>query len=92
LLIIALIIQTILKLKTFNLEVYFDLCPISGGFIDAQSFSNSFEGVHGVVKKFWRGSSIFVFIAFLCNNFSKFFEGVNEVPPSSPLSPPAGPK
>ena len=49
-------------------------------------FSNSFEGVHGVVRKPGRGSSIFVFngIAFLCYNFSKSFEGVHKVPPSSP--------
>jgi hypothetical protein len=29
--------------------------------IDAQSFSNSLEGVHGVLRKSGRGSSIFVF-------------------------------
>jgi hypothetical protein len=55
--------------------------------IDAQSFSNSFEGVHVVVKKSGRGPLFSCFIAFLCHNFSKSFEGVHEVPPSSPLSP-----
>jgi hypothetical protein len=56
-----------------------------------QSFSNSFEGVHGVVRKSGRGSSIFVFytfIAFLCYNFSKYFDGVHEVPPLLPPLPP----
>jgi hypothetical protein len=52
--------------------------------IDAQSFSNCFEGVHGVVKKSGRGSSIFVF---LCYNFSKSFEGVHEGPPPPLPSP-----
>ncbi len=37
--------------------------------IDAQSFSNSFEGVHGVVRKSGGGGGggvpLFVFVAFL---------------------------
>ncbi len=49
---------------------------------DSQSFSNSFEGVLGVVRKS-RGSSFFVFFfAFVWPNFSKSFEGVHEEPPS----------
>jgi len=52
----------------------------------AQSFSNSFEGVHGVVRKSGRGSSfcVLTFIGFLCYNFSKSIEGVQEVPPTLP--------
>ncbi len=41
--------------------------------IDAQSFSNSFEEVHGVVKKFGRGSSIFVFYCIFMLLFFKVF-------------------
>ena len=44
--------------------------PCSGN-IDAQSFLNSFEGVHGVVRNSGRGSSIFVFY---CIFMIKFFE------------------
>ncbi len=58
--------------------------------IDAQLFSNSFEGVHGVVKKSGRGPLFSCSIAFLCYNFSKSFEGVQDVhtlspPPLAPL-------
>jgi|LakMenE18May11ns_1017448.scaffolds.fasta_scaffold6963593_1 hypothetical protein len=41
--------------------------------IDAQSFSNSFEGVHGVVKKSGRGSSMFVFYCIFMLQFFKLF-------------------
>ncbi len=54
----------------------------------AQSFSNSFEGVQGVVRKSGRGPLFSCFIPFLCYNFLKSFEGVHEVPPFSPLSLP----
>ncbi len=57
--------------------------------IDAQSFSNSLEGAHGVVKKSGWGASFLCIIAFLCYNFSKSFEEVHGVPPSSPLPPPS---
>jgi hypothetical protein len=39
------------------------------------------------VRKSGRGPLFSCFIAFLFYNFSKSFEGVHEVPPSSPLSP-----
>jgi hypothetical protein len=48
---------------------------------DAQSFSNSFEGVHGVVKKSGRGPLFLCFVAFLCYNFSKSFGGYMRCPP-----------
>jgi hypothetical protein len=41
--------------------------------IDAQSFSHSFEGVHGVVRKSGRGSSIFVFNCIFMLQFFKVF-------------------
>ncbi len=44
-------------------------------FIDAQSFSNSFEVVHGVVRKSGRGSSIFVFYCIFMLQFFKVFWG-----------------
>ncbi len=60
--------------------------------IDAQSFSKSFEGVLGVVRKY-RGVLYFcvllVYYIFM-TKFSKSFEGILEVPPSSPI-PPAPP-
>ncbi len=53
--------------------------------IDAQSFSNSFEGVHGVVKKSGRGSSIFVFYCIFMLQFFKVFWGGTW---GAPLLPP----
>ncbi len=49
----------ILEQVQFEQKLTFGACTI-----DAQSFSNSFEGVHGVVRKSGKGSSIF--IEFLC--------------------------
>ncbi len=43
--------------------------------IDAQSFSNSFEGVYGAVKKSGRGSSTFVFYCIFMLQFFKVFWG-----------------
>jgi hypothetical protein len=51
--------------------------------INAQSFSNSFEGVLEVVRQS-RGSSIFMFYGIFMTNF-KVFEGIHEVPPHTPL-------
>jgi hypothetical protein len=42
-------------------------------YIDEQSISNSFEGVHGVVKKSGSGSSIFVFYCIFILQFLKVF-------------------
>ncbi len=44
-----------------------------GAAIDAQSFSNSFEGVHGVVTKSGKGSSIFMFYCIFMLQFFKVF-------------------
>jgi hypothetical protein len=53
--------------------------------IDAQSFSNSFEGVHGVVRKSGRGSSIFVFYCiFMLQFFKVFWGGTWGAPPRPP--------
>jgi len=50
--------------------------------IDAQSFSNSFEVVHGVVRKSGRGSSIFVFnFIFMLQFFKVFWGGTWGSPP-----------
>ncbi len=51
--------------------------------LDAQSFSNFFEGVHGVVRKSGRGSSIFVFYCIFMLQFFKVFWGGTWVPPLS---------
>jgi hypothetical protein len=49
--------------------------------VDAHSFSNSFEGLHGVVGKYGVGSPIFgvLHTAFNSQVFWKFFEGVHGV-------------
>jgi hypothetical protein len=49
--------------------------------IDAQSFSNSFEGVHGVVKNLGGGLYFCALLHFMLQ-FFKEFEGVHAVPPS----------
>ena len=58
--------------------------------IDAQSFSKSFEGVLGVVRKY-RGVLYFcvllVYYIFM-TKFSKSFEGILKVPPSSAIPMP----
>ncbi len=67
-----------------------ELCQMS---IDAQSFSNSFEAVHGVVKKSGRVSSIFVFytfIAFLIF-YTTIFQSLLRGYIRCPLSPPPPP-
>jgi hypothetical protein len=57
--------------------------------IDAQSFSNSFEGVHGVVRKSGRGSSIFVvYCIFMLHIFKVFWGGTWGAPPLLPPLPP----
>jgi hypothetical protein len=57
--------------------------------MDAQSFSNSFEGVLGVVRKSGRGSSIFfVLLNFYDQIFQSLLKGEHKLPPSSP---PPGP-
>ncbi len=56
--------------------------------IDAQSFSNSFEGVHGVVRKSGRGSSIFVFYCIFMLQFFKVFWGGTWGAPLLPPLPP----
>ena len=48
---------------------------LSSDFIDAQSFSNSFEGVHGVVKKSGWWSSFFVFYCIFMLDIFKVFLG-----------------
>ena len=51
----------------------------------SQSFSNSFEGVHGVVRKSGRGYSIFLFYCiFMLQFFKVFWAGTW----GAPLSPP----
>ena len=60
----------------------------TGSDTDAQSFSNSFEGVLGVVIKSREGGPLFSWLLhFYEQFFSKSFEGVHEVPLSSPLPP-----
>jgi hypothetical protein len=49
----------------------------------------SFEGVHGVVRKSRVVSYFFVFCIF--KSFFNSFEGVHELPPFLPTSPPPGP-
>ncbi len=58
--------------------------------IDAQSFSNSFERVLGVVEKY-RGSSNFVFYCIFTTQFFKLFWGGTLGAPSSLSLPPCPP-
>jgi hypothetical protein len=52
---------------------------------DSQSLSNSFEGVHGVVRKS-NGVSYFCGLLHFMTKFLKSFEAVHQVPSSSPLN------
>jgi hypothetical protein len=78
-----------------DLPLFFRVAKLNGSIlyvtkynqiIDAQSFSNYFEGVIGVVRKSGRVSSTFVFYFIFTIHFLKSFEGVHEVPPPRPPS------
>jgi hypothetical protein len=52
--------------------------------MDAQSFSNSFEGGHGVVKKIWKGVLYFrVLLRFYVTILKSLLRGYMRCPPPS---------
>ncbi len=86
------IIKTILSRKLIikidrQWVVSWNIWCLIGYTVDAQSFSNSFEGVLRVVRKSGRGSSIFVFYCIFMIQFLKVFWGGTWDAPSSPSPP-----
>ncbi len=79
------IFHNVVKKYTKIIKTYLMICWQIEIHIDAQSFSNSFEGVIEVVKKSGRGSSIFMFYCiFMLQFFKVFWGGTWGSPPPTP--------